>query len=211
MERRWRSFEETLGTDRGGVAVELGAGTGVYMDRASRLFKEITAVDGSAGMLGQLQKRLSNARLGNVKTLQANVLSMPTIADGSIDVVYFFGLLEHILDVDAFVREVARILKKGGVVIGTTPNARSPWYGVRKLVRGTDKHCSSDRYYTNRDVTAMFAKADFRAEYCDYWGGVPAGVKSGLTYGLLSIAEKVAESTPLRYWVGSITFRLRRQ
>ena len=64
LERRWRSFAEAV--DASGVvcgqAVELGVGTGVNIERAAKIFRQITAVDGSRGMLHALQQKLHQRR-----------------------------------------------------------------------------------------------------------------------------------------------------
>ncbi|TVQ87348.1 MAG: class I SAM-dependent methyltransferase [Deltaproteobacteria bacterium] len=50
--------------------------------------------------------------------------------DASFDVIFSIYVLEHIADPGAYAREVARVLKPGGVVLGLTPNK---WHYVAAI------------------------------------------------------------------------------
>jgi ubiquinone/menaquinone biosynthesis C-methylase UbiE len=214
FEKRWQSFTNILNSTnfkfKDTVALELGIGTGVYIDRSSRIFKQIIAVDGSAGMLKLLNKRLQANNIYNVAVVESNVLSMPFLKDESVDVIYFFGLIEHIIDVGQFIKEINRILCHGGIVIGVTPNGRSPWYRLRKFIRKTRKHCSSDKYYTAKEIVNIFTKYGFSLDKMQYWGGVPAGIRNKFIFLTLCFFEKIAENTFLRRYLGGITFMFKK-
>ena len=170
LEQRWQSFENILNkSELSGNALELGVGTGAYIERTSQMFTSILAVDGSANMVRRLEEKLAANHIMNVTALQSNVLDMAQLQDASFDAIYFFGLIEHIINVDAFMVEIRRLLKKDGLVVGVTPNRRCPWYAIRKLVRKTGKHCSSDTYYVEEEVLQLFEKHGFTAERIEYW------------------------------------------
>ena len=138
--------------------------------------------------------------------MKANVLDLSNITDSSVDGVYFFGLIEHIVDRRAFSLEMKRILKNGGFVVGITPNRSSPWYTLRKIIRGTGKHCESDTYLDKDTVSEIFNTGDFSVEKVIHWGGVPAGVPDPVYY-LLRFVEYVVERTFFRKYLGGITFK----
>lgn len=48
--------------------------------------------------------------------------------DESVDEIYAFHFLEHINDLEFFLSEVFRVLKKGGVLIGTVPHFSNPYF-----------------------------------------------------------------------------------
>ena len=109
------------------------------------------------------------------------------------------------MDVSLFLDELNRILKIDGVVIGVTPNGKSPWYRLRALVRGTGKHCSSDKYYTLPELNECFNKSGFKEEASMYWGAVPAGVNY-IVAKILSVFEPLIELSPFRSYLGGLTF-----
>lgn len=43
---------------------------------------------------------------------------------GSIDVITVIAFLEHIKDYNSFVKSISRLVKKGGLIVGTTPHPR---------------------------------------------------------------------------------------
>lgn len=60
----------------------------------------------------------------DVKTIQTKADTLPTIKDGSIDVAFSSNLLEHLNDEElaSTVKEIKRVLKKGGLFILMQPN-----------------------------------------------------------------------------------------
>ena len=209
LEERWLSFERALSNvNNHQFAVELGVGTGQYIGHVASKFDRVCAVDGAPSMINLLDQKLKSIDCKNVDTHVANVCNLDFIEDNTADLVYFFGLIEHIIDMDEFLAEIKRILKPGGVVIGVTPNARSPWYLIRGIVRGTSKHCSSDTYYSASDVKMLLENAGFSDLSTDCWGAVPAGV-SGIVFHVLKFAGKLIEMTPLRAFLGGVTFSAR--
>jgi|GEM_PF-6493122 len=210
LNQRWQSFADMLDTDtRDVTAVELGVGTGVYIDRAARAFKKIIAVDGSPKMLEELEKKLEHFNISNVETQCADVTAISSLPDATADVVYFFGLVEHIIEIDAFFNEIRRILKPGGMVIGVMPNKKSPWYALRKMVRGTGAHCSSDRYYGLDNVRDWCRKYGFTCTAYKYWGCVPAGLSAG-AFHILKGLEKPVIHSPFASFAGGITFKMQK-
>lgn len=210
LECRWNSFVNIFGDANKNIALELGVGTGIYIDRCSRLFKKVTAVDGSRGMIEMLEKKLSANNISNVNVLQSDVLDLSAIATNSIDIVYFFGLIEHIIDTPRFIDEIYRVLSVDGIVIGVTPNKWSPWYKLRKFMRGTGKHCSSDRYYSVFELKKMFGKR-FSLMKISYWGAVPAGLENGYLFKFLKNINQFLDKTPLSIFFGGITFKFQKQ
>jgi ubiquinone/menaquinone biosynthesis C-methylase UbiE len=207
IERRWRSFVEAVDHCKidNIAAVELGVGTGVYIERTAKMFSCITAIDGSEKMLRALRYKVEEKNISNVSVLRSNILQLEQIKDSSFDCVYFFGLLEHIIDVNLFTKEIGRILRKGGFVIGVTPNGNSPWYYLRRLIRGTNKHCSSDTYYTIKKIDMLFKPMGFKREYSAQWGAVPAGINHRAGR-ILAGLEPLLEMSCLKMFLGGLTF-----
>ena len=100
LEKRFSIFEKFIKINKKNSksALELGVGTGVYVNKLTKLFNKITAVDGSNQMISILKKKVSKNKIKNVDCLCLNVLDMKELKDQSFDCIYFFGLIEHIVD-----------------------------------------------------------------------------------------------------------------
>lgn len=209
--RRWKSFVQVLNNSQvfKNRAIELGAGTGVYIEKASQLFKSVIALDGSEAMISILRNKVKEYNINNVTPMCANVVNLSSIDTAYADCVYFFGLIEHVIDISSFLAEIKRVLKRGGVVLGVTPNNKSPWYKLRSIIRGTGKHCLSDKYYSMGELDNLFITKGFHKVYASYWGMVPAGINDSLAKFLIKI-EPILENTFLQCLLGGITFSYRR-
>jgi SAM-dependent methyltransferase len=52
----------------------------------------------------------------------------PFLEDNSIDAIYSFHFLEHVKDVNLLMKEIYRVLKKGGKNIGAVPYFANPYF-----------------------------------------------------------------------------------
>ena len=93
---------------------DIGCGTGNAAEVLSPLVRWIIAVDREPKMLESARKRLSH--LKNVEFRQGDLLKLP-LKDGEVDAATVFLVMHHIADPQAAVREVARVLKPGGVLL----------------------------------------------------------------------------------------------
>ena len=95
---------------KNGIVVDIGCGPGRFCELLSKKYPDlvIKAIDSVPGFLGKNKN--------NLRYLQVNAESLP-FQDESIDVVYLIDVLHHIKDKEKAVSEIARILKKDGVVI----------------------------------------------------------------------------------------------
>ena len=65
-------------------------------------------------------------RVGPFRRVQADGESLP-FASGSFDVAYCVATLHHALDLGAMVREMARVTRRGGHVLGLNEGTRAVW------------------------------------------------------------------------------------
>ena len=81
----------------------------------------------------QISRRFTEVTAGRrVPVLQASALQLP-YATASIDLVYSFGVLLLVADLDAAIGEIYRVLKPGGRVIAMFYNRQSLHYYVKTL------------------------------------------------------------------------------
>lgn len=96
------------------TVADLGCGTGNAAELLAPVVKRVVAVDQSAPMLAAAKKRLSG--ISNVEFVRGELESLPLDSE-SVDAAVCVLVLHHLNDPAAAVREMARILKPGGVAL----------------------------------------------------------------------------------------------
>lgn len=114
-----------------GDVLEIGTGMGYGIDVVAPTAERFTTIDKSEAYDATLP---ANAEF---KQMQVPPIGF---ADESFDYVISFQVIEHIKRDKDFVREVSRVLRKGGKFIVSTPNApmsltRNPWH-IREYSEG---------------------------------------------------------------------------
>jgi ubiquinone/menaquinone biosynthesis C-methylase UbiE len=101
---------------RGGRLLEVGCGTGLILERVARFAHRAVGIDLSAGMLRQAKAR-------GLEVMQGLATALP-FADESFDVTCSFKVLAHVPDIELALAEMARVTRRGGVVLAEFYN---PW------------------------------------------------------------------------------------
>jgi ubiquinone/menaquinone biosynthesis C-methylase UbiE len=113
----WSVLDE-FGIDRGRTVVDYGCGPGSYLGRASELVGpegRVFAVDTHELAMEAVVRRTRRERLSNVTAVQARGASS-SLPDGTADVIYALDMFHMVSDPGAFLRELNRICKPGGVL-----------------------------------------------------------------------------------------------
>jgi len=121
-DRRATLFVEHGALGAGVRALELGCGTGVFLERVAASGCDLHGIDVSVDLLRRAQARAQ--RFERVRLGCADAHRMP-YADGTFDTVYGSSVLHH-LDLDAALREVLRVLRPGGRIVFAEPNIVNP-------------------------------------------------------------------------------------
>ncbi|MBT3261239.1 class I SAM-dependent methyltransferase [bacterium] len=136
-----RYIMQKLGDLNGKRILEVGCGLGEASVYFAKKGADVVATDISSGML-EVVKKLAALHNVSLTTKQAYSHELDFV-DNSFDVVYAANLLHHI-DLEPTLKEVKRVLKKGGVFISWDPLAHNPMINVyRKMamkVRTDDEH-----------------------------------------------------------------------
>lgn len=99
--------------DRVERVLDLGCGTGMFLEELSNRAEIVIGLDISSEML-----KRAKARVKNVGLVQADADALPFL-DGSFDAVVSVTLLQNMPDPATTVVEVARVLRLGGVAVFT--------------------------------------------------------------------------------------------
>lgn len=95
-----------VATGTAAVAIELAARTGC----------RVTGIDQSADMLAQGRRAVDAAGLGDQITLMQGEAERLPFPDASFDALTFTYLLRYVADPGATLRELARVVRTGGVI-----------------------------------------------------------------------------------------------
>ena len=111
-----------------GKLLEIGCGEGRGISILEKEVSEYIALDRHQPIINRLK-----AQYPDVKFLHKIVPPFDGMSDNEFDVVIAFQVIEHIKNDQLFLKEIHRILKKGGKAVITTPNikktlTRNPWH-----------------------------------------------------------------------------------
>ena len=119
--RRVDAFLEFVGDEREHLTIlEIGSGAGIFSRRLLERNMKLTALDISLAFI----KRSKDATGDKVRYVQGNAETIP-FKDGLIDAIFGISVLHH-LDLQRTLKELARLLRKGGKVFFTEPNMLNP-------------------------------------------------------------------------------------
>jgi SAM-dependent methyltransferase len=139
-----------LGGRRLDRALDLGCGMGGFLDGIDEFAREVWPSDVDTASLVHCRER------GHSGGVVSSGYSLP-YADRSFDLVCMFDVLEHIPDDAAVVREVARILRPGGLLFVSVP-------AYQFLYANNDRIAQHERRYTRPRLRAVFEQAELEVE-----------------------------------------------
>jgi ubiquinone/menaquinone biosynthesis C-methylase UbiE len=173
----WSTYDRLLAMDlKGKRALVPGCGFGEDAIRLARLGADVEAFDISPDIAELARRRC--AEFGyegvNVGVMPSEALSY---ADNSFDLVLFIDILHHV-DIPATMREIVRVLKTGGRIVGNElythswmqKNLRESWFvekalypAMRRFIYGDDKpYITPDEHKIDE---TEFACASFESQW----------------------------------------------
>ncbi len=167
----------------GGRLLEIGCGQGEVLAALAPYFDEAVGVELSS--VRAERTRLALAHLDNVRILSQPLENLPDTAVGLFDCIVWADVIEHVVDVIAAMRILARLSRPGAQLVtvtpnvaflpqrlnllrGRAPNTAIPWMpnegflpnpAETPLLDGGHLH-----YFTFRQVEILYQIAGFRPE-----------------------------------------------
>lgn len=128
--------------------------------------------------------------------------------DGSFDLVFASEVIEHLADTDAFLSELNRVLKPGGMLVLSTPN--SSFWAFRLLAvlgqSATDaQHPGHVRFFSRRGLTRHLKATGFKqiqiaGRHMWLIIGQPMGSLLGWLLAPLGFREEMRFKTKTTFW-----------
>jgi SAM-dependent methyltransferase len=149
--------------DSSAELLDLGCGTGWLADH----FEHYTGIDGSEDAVAEAQRRGRNVS-------HADLDQPLRLEDASFDAVVMKDVLEHVGDPVALVREVRRVLRPGGLVFASSPDAQ----------RWVWDDYTHRRPFTRKSYRLLFRDQGLDVERAGYESVAPGtGIVSGMLPG----------------------------
>jgi 2-polyprenyl-3-methyl-5-hydroxy-6-metoxy-1,4-benzoquinol methylase len=159
-----------LAARAGGEVAHLGCADSPYTEELlaagmllhERLLRvaEVTGFDVDGEALATLRTYHHDARFVEADITKA----IPDAERGRYELVIAGEVLEHVPDADAFIRATGVLLKPGGRLCATVPNACCPKIGLRSLAGRESVHPDHRVYYGPRTLTRTLNGAGFEVE-----------------------------------------------
>ncbi len=174
------NFDNTSKTKK---ILDIGCATGLFLSHMKNLGWETSGVEicSSAVDYGN--------RIRGVNIFKGTLENAP-FTEESFDIIHLSHVIEHINDPDLFLSVIYKLLKPGGVVYCTTPNADG---FQAKLFKGDWRSAIADHMFlfTVKTLKAMIKKNGFTELKHKTWGGLCAG--SGYPTIIKKILDKLAK------------------
>ncbi len=105
--------------------LDVGCGTGNLTRHLLALGAHVTAADLSPKLLAEVGRRLGAGERLQLQPL--NGIDLRPLADDSFDLVVTYSVLHHVPDYAALVREMARVTRRGGIVLIDHERSDASW------------------------------------------------------------------------------------
>lgn len=148
--------------------LEIGCSDGYGSFLISKISKEIIALDIDEKTIRDARRQYN---IRNLNFVVGSALSLPW--SNKFDIVVSFQVIEHLTDVELYLREVKKVLKKEGVFIVSTPNRRlrlksgeKPWnkFHIHEFEKEELKQIL-EQYFTKVAILGLHASEEiYQAE-----------------------------------------------
>jgi SAM-dependent methyltransferase len=145
--------------------LDLGCNTGYGAEILSRKAKSVIGADVSSNAIAAAKAQFGQS---GIKFIEIDGQQLP-FGPGEFDLIVSFQVIEHVVDYEAYIGEIKRVLAPGGIVVFTTPNAplrldkgMKPWniFHVREF-DSRELKVALDKFFKKVSVHGLYAKEPF--------------------------------------------------
>lgn len=135
LKERMAKILSAMDVSAGKKVLDIGCGSGIFIEALSKMGAEVTGVDCSKKMLSLADCRLKKASAARYDLLVADASSLP-VGGTHYDFVICAGLLDYVLDIKKVLKEIHRVLKDSGLAVITIPSRITPFFILRSKFGG---------------------------------------------------------------------------
>lgn len=132
QDMRQRAVTELLNPSKGELILDVGCGNARDVIVFANNGTKCSGVDFSSGMIKEGKKDIDKIGLKNIDLIVGSGTNLP-FKDETFDKISCSETIEHIPNYEDVVVEMNRVLKRGGVLVITTPNWHS-LYGLSRML-----------------------------------------------------------------------------
>jgi 2-polyprenyl-6-hydroxyphenyl methylase/3-demethylubiquinone-9 3-methyltransferase len=175
-------------------ALDIGCGAGLLSEPLSRLGADTLGLDPAGDAIGAARRHAEDS--GASARYRAGAVEDLAREGAEFDVVLAMEVVEHVADVGAFLAEAAKVLKPGGLFIGSTLNRTfksfalaivGAEYVLRWLPVGTHRW---DKFVAPKEFADALKTA-----------GLTAPAATGLVYAPLAREWRLARELDVNYFI----------
>ncbi len=193
---RFQRDAKQIGCLAGLRMLDIGCGGGILCEPLARLGATVVGADPSQSNIEVARRHAAQADL----KIDYRATTAEALADTGerFDVVLAMEVVEHVTDVDVFVRRCSEMLKPGGMMIAATINRTlksfalvivGAEYVLRWLPRGTHRW---DKFVTPNELESAMKKA-----------GLSASDERGVVYNLFADSWQLSPDMDVNYMVAA--------
>lgn len=156
-QKKKQIIKDMLGRISYARVIDIGCGDGGLLEVVRRDCP-YTGIDISPTQLSSFRHFLKENKRNHVRLVQCDITTLP-FPDNNFDLAFACDVLEHVLEPKKVLKEIFRVVKKGGFVVFSIPNERLLQFA--RLISLRFPLRSPDHLYSLsvRDVLEQFPKA----------------------------------------------------
>jgi ubiquinone/menaquinone biosynthesis C-methylase UbiE len=142
---------KVAGIGEGSEVADVGTGTGFVAAGLAPRVKRVIGIDNASAMLRVARENLDSLSVSNAELLVGDLAGLP-LADNSVDATFANMVLHHAVDPAAMLKEMARIVRPGGMIV-ITDEVEHPYEWMR------EEHADVWLGFTPEQVESYFSEA----------------------------------------------------